>query len=974
MSDPGLRFSILGPVRVWRDGDELEIGSPQQRLVLAVLLLAEGRTVGHDHLLDAVWGEYRPRTAMGTLRTYISRLRSALGAEVITSIGSGYALAGGTCDLVTMEELSREGRYAEALALWRGEPLAGLEGGYAEGQRVRLRERRLAVLERRLAGEVEEGRHAEVIAELTTLRGEHPARERLSGLLMLALYRSGRQAEAIGVFTDTRELLAESLGIDPSPELAELYQRIITADPALGLRKVASPPVRQVPRQLPADTADFTGRESEVDEMVDALRAGNASALVISAVSGTGGMGKTTLAVHVAHRLAPDYPDGQLFVNLRGSGAQPLAPETVLGRFLRSLGAEVPADSEEPGERAAMYRSTLADRRVLVVLDNAANSAQVRPLLPGAAGCAVMVTSRAKMVGLSGVRQVDLGVLPHGEAMALLAKVAGEARVAAEREAAAELIGACGHLPLAIRIVASRLAARPAWSVARMRDRMADERRRLAELRADDLAVEATFALGYDQLDAAHASAFRLLAVPDAADFSLGAATAVLGLDEADAEEVCEALVDVSMLESPSPGHYRYHDLLKIFARSRPEDEDVRRAALARLLGYYLSGMTAAYHLTYPGAPVSGSDRPASPGSLSSFSSGSSSPGPSFPGLLFEDEEAAVNWAEDEEQGVISCVHQVAQTPGSVLSDAIRLLDMASDVLETDVTPERYERAAGALVEAAVARGQRRAEAHARCVRGGFWTSRWFLDAAIEDGVAARDLSLAEDDLARYAESLNLLAMATSNRGSKTEAIALYAEAVEVWRGLGDRSSETVGLGNMALALASADRTAEAVEAVELADRTIRELGGGADPDILYRSAVVLRDAGRPEEALSRLLETRKAYRRLKQRVREGATLLRMAETHLALGQLDRAVDCAEDSLGLMAEAGDEWIQGKALVALGQAFSRLGQPGRAGACLTEALEIFVRRNMPEADEVRALLDRHGASRPNAEPKVSALTG
>lgn len=966
MSDPGLRFSILGPVRVWRDGDELEIGSPQQRLVLAVLLLAEGRAVGHDHLLDAVWGEHRPRTAMSTLRTYVSRLRSALGAEVITSIGSGYALAGGTCDLVTMEELSREGRYGEALALWRGEPLAGLEGGYAEGHRVRLGERRLAVLERRLAGEVEEGRHTEVIAELTTLRGEHPARERLSGLLMLALYRSGRQAEAIGVFTDTRELLAESLGIDPSPELAELYQRIITADPALGRRKAEDPAARQVPRQLPADTADFTGRESEVDEMVDALRTGNASALAISAVAGTGGMGKTTLAVHVAHRLAPDYPDGQLFVNLRGSGAQPLAPESVLGRFLRSLGAEVPADSEELGERAAMYRSTLADRRVLVVLDNAAGSAQVRPLLPGAAGCAVMVTSRAKMVGLSGVRQVDLGVMPHDEAMALLAKVVGEARVAAEREAAADLIGACGHLPLAIRIVASRLAARPAWSVARMRDRMADERRRLAELRVDDLAVEATFALGYDQLDAAHASAFRLLAVPDAADFSLGSAAAVLGTDEADAEEVCEALVDVSMLESPSPGHYRYHDLLKIFARSRPDDEDVRRAALARLLGHYLAGMTAAYRLTYPGAPVSGPDRP------SGFP-GASFPVASFPGLSFADEEAAVSWAEDEEQGVISCVHQIAQTPGSVLSDAIRLLDMASDVLETDVTPERYERAAGALVEAAAARGERRAEAHARCVRGGFWTSRWFLDAATEDGVAARDLSLAEDDLARYAESLNLLAMAASSRGSKTEAIALYAEAVEVWRGLGDRSSETVGLGNMALALASADRTAEAVEAVELADRTIRELGGGADPDILYQSAVVLRDAGRPEEALSRLLETRKAYRRLKQRVREGATLLRMAETHLALGQLDRAVDCAEDSLGLMAEAGDEWIQGKALVALGQAFSHLGQPGRAGACLTEALEIFVRRDMPEADEVRALLDRHGASRSNTGPRATALT-
>ncbi|MEU8381877.1 BTAD domain-containing putative transcriptional regulator [Streptosporangium sp. NPDC048865] len=958
MNDLKLRFSVLGPVRVWRDDDEVEIGSPQQRLVLAVLLLAEGRVVGHDHLLDAIWGEERPRTAMSTLRTYISRLRSALGAETITSIGSGYALSGGICDLVTMEELSREGRYGEALGLWRGEPLAGLEGGYAEGQRVRLRERRLAVQERRLAREVEEGRHTEVIAELTTLRGEHPDRERLSGLLMLALYRSGRQAEAIGVFTDTRELLAEELGIDPSPELADLYQRIITADPALNQKKVPSPAARQVPRQLPADTADFTGRESEVDEMVDALRSGNASALVISAVSGAGGMGKTTLAVHVAHRLAPDYPDGQLFVNLGGWGPHPLSPETVLARFLRSLGAEVPADTEELGERAALYRSTLADRRALVVLDNAANAAQVRPLLPGAAGCAVLVTSRAKMVGLSGVRQVDLGVLPHDEAMALMGKVVGEARVAAEREAAADLIGACGYLPLAIRIVASRLAARPAWSVARMRDRMADERRRLAELRVDDLAVEATFALGYDQLDAAHASAFRLLAVPDAADFSLGSAAAVLGLDEAEAEEVCEALVDVSMLESPSPGHYRYHDLLKIFARSRLEDENVRLEALARLLGYYIAGMTAAYRLAYPGIRVPGSD----------YSDRPAGPEPSF-----ADEEAAVAWAEDEEQGVISGVHQIAQTRCSVLLDAVRLLDMASDVLETDAAPERYERAVGAIIEAAVARGERHAEAHARCLRGKFWAGRWHLEAAIEDGTAARDLSLAEGDLSLYAESLNLMAMAVSNRGSKTEAIAMYAEAIDIWRKLGDPSNEITGLGNLSLALAAVGRTDEAVQAVELAVDTLSALGGGADPDLTYQSAVVLRDAGRPEEALSRLVLSRTIYRRLKQRVGEGKTLLRMAETHLVMGQLDSAVDCAEESLALMSDGVNEWVQGKALAALGQAFCRLGQPGRAGACLTEALEIFVRRNLPEADQVRDLMELHETTRRNAERKAAALT-
>ncbi|WP_162641411.1 BTAD domain-containing putative transcriptional regulator [Streptosporangium sp. 'caverna'] len=937
MSDHGLRFSILGPVRAWRDGDEVEIGSPQQRLVLAVLLLAEGRAVGQDHLLDAVWADDPPRTAVSTLRTYISRLRSVLGAKTVVSIGNGYALAGGVCDLVTMEELSREGRYGEALALWRGEPLAGMEGPYVWSQRTNLEERRLAVLERRLTQDVEEGRHTEAIAELTALCGEHPARERLSGLLMLALYRSGRQAEAIGVFTDTRKLLAEELGIDPSPELAELYQRIITADPALGANQTAKPAVRQVPRQLPADAADFTGREAEIEAMVGALRSGNASALMISALSGAGGMGKTTLAVHLAHRLAPHYPDGQFFVNLQGTSARPLSPETVLGSFLRSLGVDASADSAELSEQSALYRSALADRRMLVVLDNAANAAQVRPLLPGAAGCAVLATSRVKMVGLSGARQVDLGVMDHDEAMALMAKVVGESRVAAEREAAGDLIGACGHLPLAIRIVASRLAVRPAWSVARMRDRMADERRRLAELRVGDLAVEATFALGYDQLDAAHASAFRLLAISDTPDLSLAAAAAVLDLDESEAEEACEALVDVSMLESPSPGRYRYHDLLKIFARSRLDDEAERRAVLARLLDFYLAGMTGVFHLTNPGVPVRDSGE-------------AIRTGPSF-----ADREAAVGWAEDEERGVLSCVHQVAQTPGSALLDAVRLLDMASDVLETDAAPERYERTVEALIEAAAARGERGAEAHARCLRGEFRMGRRFAEAAIEDGAVARDLSLAEGDRATYARSLNLLAMAVSSQRSKTEAIAMYREAIEVWRSLDDRWLEPMGLGNMALVLASEGKIDEAVEAAERANRITHELGGMVDPDVMYQSAIVLREAGRPEEALSRLLETRGEYRRLKQRVREGATLLRMAETYLVVERPDRAVDCAEDSLAIMAKAGDEWVRGKALVALGQALARLGQPARAEACLVEALEVFARRNLPEADDVRILL-------------------
>ncbi|MFI6323742.1 BTAD domain-containing putative transcriptional regulator [Nonomuraea sp. NPDC050556] len=929
-----LTFSLLGPVRAWRGEAEVELGSPQQRLVLAALVLAEGRTIGHDQLIDMVWGEAQPRSALSTLRTYVSRLRAVLGGEVIASVGDGYAIRVGECDLAVMERLYAEERYAEAAALWQGEPLGGLDGLYVEAQRARLAERRLAVLERRLALDVEQGRHAEVVSELNALSAEHPTRERLRGLLMLALYRSGRQAEAIGVFTDTRELLAEELGIDPSAELAQLYQQIISADPSL-TSKQQHTLVNRVPRQLPADAADFTGRESELADMVGALRSGDASALVISAVAGAGGVGKTTLAVHVAHQLVDDYPDGQLFVDLRGSSPHPAEPGAVLASFLRAFGVEDPP--EELAERAALYRSMLADLRVLVLLDNAEGIGQVRPLLPGAAGCAVLATSRARLIGLTGARQVDLEVLGPVDALELFTRIVGDARARAERGAAMDLVAACGFLPLAIRIAAARLAARPNWSVARMRDRLADERRRLAELRTGDLAVEATFSLGYDQLDAAHQRAFRLLSVPDAPVVSLSAAAALLDLDVDEAEDVCEALVDVSMLESPSPAHYRFHDLLRIYARSKVEEE-VREAALSRLLEFLLATMSAAFRFAYPG------DR--RPEEVST----------SRPGLAFADEEAAVDWADEEEATIMSCVEQAAHAHGTSLTQVIQLLDMASDALGFESDPAGYERLTDLLVAAAVERGDLVAQSRALCLRGTTRMNRRLIDGAEDDGRTARELSLRAGDDDTYADSLNLLALAAMARRDNEDALDLYGQAVEVWRERGDLADLSLGLSNLARALAEAGRFAEAVEAAEEANRIVVALGEGRpDPNADYQLAIVLRSAGRPEQALDRLDQALTEFRRFKQRTWEGAVLFRMAETYLAIGLPSRAVDCAEDALAVVTEAGDDWGQGMTLTVLGRALGELGQPARSRACLAEALEIFERLSLPEASDVRDLL-------------------
>ncbi|MEV4442273.1 BTAD domain-containing putative transcriptional regulator, partial [Streptomyces sp. NPDC049577] len=425
VDDGRLRFSVLGPVRAWRGDVPLPVGSPQQRALLAALLCRAGRVVTSAELVDGLWGEEPPSQALAVTRTYLSRLRKVFGADAgaLVSEAGGYVIrvADDALDLAVAERLAEEAEqeYASGnreaaraligrcLALWDGEPLAGLPGPYAESQRARLEEWRLRLLERRLELDLEAGRHADVVSELTALTAAYPLRERLRELLMLALYRGGRQAEALAVYADTRRLLADELGVDPSPELSELQQRILQADAGLtGPHRrdgsdLPAPFVR--PAHLPATVPDYTGHDGVVRELVDDLAtADDGQVVAISALAGLGGVGKTTLAVHVAHAARHHFPDGQLYVDLGGSYARPSDPHAVLGDFLSALG--VP-DSRIPGSldsRSALYRSVLNDRRVLVLLDDARDAAQVRPLLPGTEGCAALVTSRTRMVDLAG--------------------------------------------------------------------------------------------------------------------------------------------------------------------------------------------------------------------------------------------------------------------------------------------------------------------------------------------------------------------------------------------------------------------------------------------------------------------------------------------------------------------------------------------------------------------------------------------
>ncbi|ARF81245.1 BTAD domain-containing putative transcriptional regulator [Kitasatospora aureofaciens] len=593
----GLRISLLGPVRIRCGDQEVAAGSPQRQAVLAVLALRARQVVTGDELARLVWGESAPPSVGAVVRNHISRLRAAIGADgVLVSRAGGYALELADLDLDAAEfdlladaaarhrgrgeAAAAVGRYREALALWTGTALSGVPGPNAERQRERLTGRRLTVLESCLELELGLGGHARVVEELTALCAEYPLRESLRGLLMTALYRTGRQAEALEAFADARRVLADELGVQPGPDLRRLQRRILCADPELApLSTAAGPPATgtaheplpragamAVPAQLPAGAGDFTGRGAEVELIVSGLTGDIPSGAAVVAVSGLVGVGKTTLAVRAARTVRAAFADGQLYADLHGTRSEAGEPADVLAGFLRALGVPAQAIPEQSVERAELYRAVLAGRRILVVLDGARDEEQVRPLLPGGSSCAVLVTSRARLTGLGPSLAVHLGRLAPQEAVEFLSAVAGRSRIAAEPAAADDVAAACGCLPLALRIAATRIVARPAWSIAAFAARLRDENRRLSELRVGDLAVETELRLACQQLPAELADAFlRLAVLPDC---SIPAAAAVLGLAEDSVGGILEGLVDAGMLDPPVHGRYRFHDVVRLFARA----------------------------------------------------------------------------------------------------------------------------------------------------------------------------------------------------------------------------------------------------------------------------------------------------------------------------------------------------------------------------------------------------------------------
>ncbi|WP_158602774.1 AfsR/SARP family transcriptional regulator [Jiangella rhizosphaerae] len=578
------RFQLLGPVHAWRGDREIALGSPQQRALLAFLLLQDGTPVPVSRLTSALWGDEPPPAAVGIVRSYVSRLRRALGAAAVESVAGGYAVHPGATDVREFERLLGAGRSAQrsgdaegtatavraALALWRGTPLAGIAADFAEFERVRLAELRLAAREDLAAADIAAGRPALAVADLTELIAEQPLRERPHELLMLALYRSGRQADALAVFADIQRRLADELGLYPGADLRAMQRRILAADPTLDAvpgagrpgdarpGKAAAFAVR--PCQLPPDLPLFAGRRDEIDRVAAALTPSGASVPVVG-IEGLAGIGKTAFAVHLG-RTRGDFRDGHLFVDL-GTSADPLA------ELLHGIGvpaAELPGSQ---GERATLWRTLTSGRRLLVVLDDATDGGQLRPLMPGSGGAAVVVTARQRVYGVPAAQWFTLGPLAEADAHALLESLVGVDRLRREPDAVGALLRGTAGLPQVVRAIGERIASRPEWSMADALRRLGPPSRGAPVSPPECTLIEAPYASMLARLTPEQARAFLVLAAADVAEFSAVTAAGLLDVPPGAAAALIESLADQHVLTPTGPLTYAFPAPLRVFARGR---------------------------------------------------------------------------------------------------------------------------------------------------------------------------------------------------------------------------------------------------------------------------------------------------------------------------------------------------------------------------------------------------------------------
>jgi DNA-binding SARP family transcriptional activator len=988
-----MRFRILGPLEVWSERGWTGISAAKWRSLLACLLLRPGQLVSTDTLIVELWGDAPPAKANNLVSIYVHRLRRLIGdteGKVLVYRAPGYLLrvGPGDLDLQEFESLVAEGRRAlaageperaaaalgDAQALWRGPLLADvLSTANVATETERADELRLAAAELRVEAQLACQRSAEVIPELRRLVAENPIREGLWALLMRALTQAGRHAEALETYSQARQIISDELGVDPGPELQQLYQELLASDASTSAPRkppgspwVSAPPRRPAeaahtphmpapkakqadrieappagtdedsppeeargtiavlsfkqtdtapgapapapgtgpaprPAQLPADIRDFTGRETHVKHLCEMLVQDDdgtgPGAVRIAVVAGTAGLGKTALAVHAAHQVRASFPDGQLYVDLFGASPQPAAPGEVLARFLRDVGVDgdkIPSGDEE---RAALYRTSLTGRRMLVLLDNAKDAAQVRPLLPGSASCAVLMTTRNRTPDLASMRFVHLDVLDDTDALILFSRIVGDERPAAEPDATAEVLVTCAGLPLAIRICAARLAVRTQWKIATLAQRLRNERRRLDELEVGDLAVRASFKVSYDALrsrqnSADPAYAFRMLGLWQGQSISLPAAAALLGEPQDDVADALEALVDANLLESPAPDRYRFHDLLRFYATECAQTEEPgesRDKAAGRLLGWYL-------HTAQGAAAVLSPHRYRVP----------SDSVPDGAGLPLTSVADALTWYDSERANVMAAIRQAA---------ALGMDDIAWQLADT-LFPFFHRlgnwvdciAAHRIAVESARKAGARQGEASVLSQLGFSLARLRDADAFVhlEQALAIRR-ALGD----RTGEVQTALALADAHNRIEGPAAALEPtkSCLELLQKLDNASFLGIGLINLGEIYLDLGRLDEAAECFEQARDVWKGIGGYGHGHALHNLGRIYTDLGRPDDAIAQLTEALRLHREAGDLVGQGVALKYLGQAHRECGH--------------MAEARQSWTAARAI------FDQLGEVAEA---------------------------------------------
>jgi DNA-binding SARP family transcriptional activator/tetratricopeptide (TPR) repeat protein len=1059
-------FGLLGPIVVRCQGAVMPVAGGRKGALLAALLLDAGHLVTVGQLTDVLWGATPPAGARAALHNQVKRLRDALGElgrDRIRTQSGGYLIRvePGELDVTRMEDLLVSARMAVrggawdrasamaagAVLLWRGEPLAGVDSEVLARRISDLTEIYLQAVEIRLEAEVILGRPADVIGELQRLTADHPFREHAHALLMLALYRCGRQGEALAAYQTARRILVDELGTDPGPELRQVHRQILAGDadavatpdplaPTADMRRAvvaqqipavpgagrrvqermlagdasllaspepaaASPPPAvtvatapglphdlpaAVPRQLPAAVGCFTGRDSELAALtglLDVRPEMRAPALVISAIGGTGGVGKTALAIQWAHLVADRFPDGQLYVNLRGYDPdQPVAAADALAGFLRSLGVPGQEIPDEIGERARLYRTRLAGRRVLVLLDNARDGEHVRPLLPGDPGCVAVVTSRDALAGLvaaDGARRLDLDVLPLADAVALLRSLIGP-QADQEPEAMAPLAGLCARLPLALRIAAEQAASRPQVPLAELVAELAASRLDCLDAGEDRADVRAVFSCSYRQLPDDVAGAFALTALHPGGDLDVDAAAALTGTSTGQARRVLSRLHRASLLQAAGPGRYSMHDLLRAYAREQAATRDAGRCqqSLTRLFDYYLAAAAAAMDILYP---AEAHRRPRIPASAAAA--------PVMPG-----ESDARAWLDRERANLVAALlhcaghgwpSHVAELAGTLF----RYLMNGSHLAEAQTI---Y----GHALQAARRSGDPAAEAEALNALGGiavmkghFRDAAGHYQAALErsrrcghragQGRALHNLGITDKELCNYrsavgyyrqaieayddigdslgaARALADLAAAETELGSHEQASEHLRHALPVFRAEKDQLSEAQAvsrMGDLSLRRGQLTQAAALYERALTTSRRIDNPTGVADG--LHSLGEVSLGQGDYQHAVDHCSQALALYRESGNQYGEIITLRSLAEGLHGAGQPDAARAELATALRLAADTGNTYQQASAHRDLADSHHSAGQDEQAHYHWQQALSLFTQLGAPEGDEVRSRL-------------------